>query len=125
MCQVPTEKADALRSEAAQIESSCARDFSINKLQFKQLHSPIKLSVMRNAKENVQCFARCVIDRYGYYLYQNRDFDVDKLVVYSAAQGLTENHTRLTADRCKRIAWVGDEDCEDFWNIYKCFHGSV
>lgn len=122
---MPPERADRLRSEATQIESSCARDFSINRQVFKQLHSPIKLSVMRNPKENVQCFARCVIDRYGYYLYQRRDFDIERLVEYSTVAGLTENHTRTTADRCMRIAWLGEEDCEDFWNIYKCFHGSV
>lgn len=80
---------------------------------------------MRNVKDNVQCFARCVIDRSAYYLYHLRNFDVEHLVDVSTALGLTENHTRYNADRCIRIAWLGDEDCEDFWNIYRCFHGSV
>lgn len=118
--------ADVQMSDAyTQIEASCTRDFRIDKSLLATLHSPVKMSVMHNPPSNVQCFARCVIERYGYYQYHVQVFDVERLVQDTKAVGLTENNTRYFVDKCMRIAWLGEENCEDFWNVYKCFHGSV
>lgn len=123
--QTPQWRIVEVINESLHIELSCARDFSINDQMFRELHSPMRLTVMRQPKNNVQCFARCLMERYSFYLYEKHDFDVERLVEVGTAIGLTENHTRYNARRCKRIAWQGDEDCEDFWNIFRCFQGSV
>lgn len=115
----------SLQNESFHIEVSCARDFGINKRMLEKLRSPVKLTVFRRANANVKCFARCMIDRFGYYQYSDQGFDIERLVEISTATGLTENHTRYYADKCIRIAWLGEENCEDFWNVYRCFHGSV
>lgn len=76
--------------------------------------------------ENVKCYARCVIERCGYYYYDLQQFDVERLVELSAAVlHVPVNTTLVFAIRCVRDAWEGIEDCNDFWQLYRCFKGSV
>lgn len=65
-----------------------------------------------------------MIERRGYYMYDEQVFQIVRLVEAGMAKGFTETQTRQFVRQC-RTAWNGDETCEDFWNVYRCYHGSV
>lgn len=115
----------ALRNESVYIELSCAREFGIPERSIYRYKSPIALTVLRHPNTSVKCFARCMIERFGFFEYRDENFDLARLLEVNSANGLPVNRTRYYADKCIRIAWQGVGTCEDFWNLHRCFHGSV
>lgn len=126
--RMPTPYAIAeLRNRYEQNEAYCMHDYNISQTELQSLRSPESLNHWPPVvPRNVQCFARCLIERSGYYHYETRTIDVEHFVLLATMVfELDETWSRYQVQRCFRELFKGEEHCEDFWNVYRCFRSAI
>lgn len=56
--------------------------------------------------------------------YHDGEFDLERVLEITNAQGKPEKFVRKTFYRCGELI-EGEPDCYNLWEVYRCFHGSV